>query len=268
MQRNIIQKSGPVDGAAPNLADYEQARATFSWEAARRELDGLPGGGGLNIAHEAVDRHADGPLAGTIALRCIGADGGPRDYTFSRLRDLSNRFANALRGLGVGKGDRVFTLTGRIPELYVTALATLKNGSVLCPLFAAFGPEPIHSRMTIGGARILLTTRILYERKIVRLRDSLPGPLDIILVDPGGGGARQAGVHEFNELLDGAAGTFPSRPPIRRTWRCCISPAARRAGPRGRCMSMPRSSPITSPAGSHWICGPGTSTGARRTRAG
>ena len=44
----------------PNLQDYEQARAAFSWDQARRELDGLPGGQGLNIAHEAVDRHAEG----------------------------------------------------------------------------------------------------------------------------------------------------------------------------------------------------------------
>lgn len=44
----------------PNLADYERSRARFSWQDARAELDGLPHGSGLNIAHEAVDRHAAG----------------------------------------------------------------------------------------------------------------------------------------------------------------------------------------------------------------
>lgn len=52
----------------------------------------------------------------------------------------------------MGKGERVFVLAGRIPELYVAVLGTLKNGSVLSPLFSAFGPEPIAARLRIGGA--------------------------------------------------------------------------------------------------------------------
>ena len=70
-----------------------------------------------------------------------------KDYTFQNLKDLSNQFANVLKKLGIGKKDRVFTLADRIPELYITALGTWKNRSVFCPLFSAFGPEPIHSRL-------------------------------------------------------------------------------------------------------------------------
>src|SRR3990167_5967618 len=62
----------------PNLRDYEHERATFSWDRVRRSLDGLPGGMGLNIAHEAVDRHAAGPAGGRVALRWIGRAGDPR----------------------------------------------------------------------------------------------------------------------------------------------------------------------------------------------
>ncbi len=65
-------------------------------------------------------------------------------------RRLTNRFANTLRGLGVGKGDHVFILAGRIPELYIAALGALKNGSVVSPLFSAFGPEPIRTRLDAG----------------------------------------------------------------------------------------------------------------------
>ena len=54
----------------PNLADYDRDYASFSWEAARRDLDGLPDGRGLNIAHEAVDRHAAGPLAERLRKIC------------------------------------------------------------------------------------------------------------------------------------------------------------------------------------------------------
>jgi hypothetical protein len=110
-------------GVPANMADYERARAEFSWAAARREVAGLPGGG-LNIAHEAVDRHADGPLARTVALRFLGRGGEVRELTYAELRRQTDRFANVLRALGVGRGERVFVLAGRIPELYVTTASS------------------------------------------------------------------------------------------------------------------------------------------------
>jgi hypothetical protein len=67
------------------MGDYERARASFSWSAARAELDGLPGGG-LNIAHEAVDRHASGPHADTVALRFLTKGGGVLELTYAELR--------------------------------------------------------------------------------------------------------------------------------------------------------------------------------------
>ena len=167
----------------PNLADYAAARAAFSWDdVRRRELDGLPGGLGLNIAHEAVDRHAAGPRAGHLALRWLGKHGQRHDYTYAELGALTSRFANVLAGLGVVKGDTVFALTGRIPELYVAALGALKHRAVFCPLFSAFGPEPIEARLTLGGARVLVTTAALYERKVAPLRPRLARLEHVLLV--------------------------------------------------------------------------------------
>lgn len=77
----------------------------------------------------------------------------------------TNQFANVLRSLGVAKGDRVFALMGRIPELYVVALGSLKNLSVFSPLFSAFGPEPIHARLSLGEGKVLVTT----ERALSRM---------------------------------------------------------------------------------------------------
>jgi len=211
MQTDIIRKPASTGGPTPNLQDYEQARETFTWEAARRELDGLPGGG-LNIAHEAVDRHAAGAAGERIALRCLRADGSTQDYSYQDLRRLTNRFANALRGLGVGKGERVFSLAGRVPELYIAALGTLKNGSVFCPLFSAFGPEPIRSRMEIGDARVLVTSRALYERRIAPAKRTLPADLQVVLVDGGSDVDPAAGVRDFGALLDGGDEAF-SIPP-------------------------------------------------------
>jgi hypothetical protein len=68
-------RNAPVD---PNLQDYEQACAVFSWPEARRGLDGLPGGRGLNIAHEAIDRHAAGPRRDRVAIHWLGKDGATK----------------------------------------------------------------------------------------------------------------------------------------------------------------------------------------------
>ena len=182
MSLPVIVKTERDWAVTPNLGDYAEARRTFSWERARAELDGLPGGKGLNIAHEAVDRHANGKLRNHLAIRWLGKDGDVRDYTYGQLHELTNRFANVLRKLGVAKGERVYALSGRIPELYVAALGTLKHRAVFCPLFSAFGPEPIRARLAIGKAKVLVTTESLYERKVKALRASLPCLEHILLI--------------------------------------------------------------------------------------
>ena len=210
MPLQTIVKTGRKLSEAPNLDDYKKVCADFSWTKARNELNGLPDGKGLNIAFEAVDRHASGPLSNHVAIRWLGKSGETRDYTFADLRNLSNRFANVLQRLGVTKGERVYVLAGRIPELYITALGTLKNRSVFCPLFSAFGPEPIRSRMTIGQAKVLVTTGSLYERKVAALRESLPDLKHVILI-----GADQThldGTLDFQRLMDESSDDFSIGP--------------------------------------------------------
>nr|WP_317617352.1 AMP-binding protein [Streptomyces sp. San01] len=147
-------------GVTPNLTDYDRARSDFSWSRARATPAGLPGGG-LNVAHEAVDRHAGSDHRDKVALRCVARDNSVSTVTYAELAHRTDRFANVLRSLGVGRGDRVFTLLGRCPELYTAVLGTLKNTSVLCPLFSAFGPDPVGQRLRLGDARVLVTTAAL-----------------------------------------------------------------------------------------------------------
>jgi acetyl-CoA synthetase len=158
----------------------------FNWSDARKLLDGLPQGRGLNIAHEAVDRHAAGPRAKRPALRWLGRKGQMRALTYTELKAETNRFANALHGLGVQPGECLFLLLGRVPELYIAALGALKTRCVVSPLFSAFGPEPIATRMEIGSGRVLVTTEALYKRKIEGLRARLPGLSHVILVGEDG----------------------------------------------------------------------------------
>ena len=165
------------------MPDYIDTCARFSWDEIKRGLEGLPGGNGLNIAHEAVDRHANGPSRDHLALRWLGKDGATADFTYGDLKERTNRFANLLVRLGIGKGDAVFALAGRIPALYISALGTLKNRSVFCPLFSAFGPEPIYQRLVRGEAKVLVTTERLYKKNIAGLRERLPSLEHILLAD-------------------------------------------------------------------------------------
>ncbi|WP_270934739.1 acetate--CoA ligase [Falsiroseomonas oryzae] len=191
----------------PNLADYDAACRDFSWAAARALLDGLPDGRGLNIAHEAVDRHAAGPRADRAALRWIGR-GGERVFTWRDLRDETNRVANALQGLGLGPGARVFVLAGRIPELYLAVLGALKARCVVCPLFSAFGPEPIAMRLEIGEADALVTTEALYHRKVEALRPRLPALRHVVLVGEGGAATAVPGTLDWQGLMRDAGTDF------------------------------------------------------------
>ena len=180
----IIRKTAADLKVRPCWTDYDRTRAEFSWDRMRRELSGLPGGA-INIAYEAVDRHVAGPGRDRIAFRFLDGE-SQRDVSYRQLCVLSNRFANVLRQLGVGQGDRVFVLAGRIPELYIAMLGALKTGAVACPLFSAFGPEPLATRLTLGGANVLVTTAQLYRRKIENMRERLPDLRHVLLAADGG----------------------------------------------------------------------------------
>ncbi|MFA7412869.1 MAG: acetate--CoA ligase [Rhizobium sp.] len=165
-----------------NFQNYEALREAFTWDGARALLDGLPGGG-LNIAHEAIDRHVDKGRGGKTAIRWIAKDESRHDFTYADLRDRTSRFANVLQSLGISKGDRVYALLGRVPDLYISALGTLRLGAVFCPMFSAFGPEPVKARMEIGGARVLVTSAALYKRKVAAWRDQLAQLDEVLIID-------------------------------------------------------------------------------------
>lgn len=195
---------------APNLTDYVREYASFSWREAWKLLDGLPGGRGYNIAYEAVDRHVAGPRAEKVAIRCIGKGGDRREFTYRQLSQATNRFANALVGLGVRPGERVFVLMGRLPELYVAVLGALKARCVVSPLFSAFGPEPIATRIGMGDGRVLVTTPDLYRRKVKSVLPTLPGLRHTIIV--GDEKFDEAGLHDWSSLVGSASPDFTIAP--------------------------------------------------------
>ncbi|CAG0933875.1 acetyl-CoA synthetase [Rhodocyclaceae bacterium] len=203
---SIIRKTAADLRLPPNLADYAATRASFSWDAVRAGLAGLPGGG-LNIAFEAIERHARGPLRDKVAFRFLGAQ-AKRDVRYGERSRLTNRFANVLKSLGVGRGERLFLLSGRIPELYVTVLGSFKNGTAVSPLFSAFGPEPIATRIRLGEGAVLVTTELLYERKVAKIRDQLPTLRHVLLVGENGQVTNIPGTLDLGTLMAQAADEF------------------------------------------------------------
>ena len=165
----------------PNLADYETERLGFMWEDITRELGTSPDGA-INIAYQAIDRHMETGTRDKVALYWEGSDGQKEVYTFQDLHRLTNRFANVLKGLGVTKGDRIFTYGDRIPEIYISLIAGLKVGGVVGPLFSAFGPDAVKDRLGDCEASVLITTPKLAAiiREIV---EDLPALRTIVIVN-------------------------------------------------------------------------------------
>lgn len=210
----------------PWLTDYDTAVARFDWDRAWSEIRddqqaGVPDD--VNIADIAVDRHVRAGRGDIVALRFIERNGQevsqPVDITYARLANDSNRFADAMRQHGYGAGTPVATLMSRVPALYVVALGTLKARGTFTPLFSAFGPDPIAQRLNLGRIKVLVTTPLLYRRKIAELLERLPH-LELVLVtgsveDPMGAlrtGARRVQVMPFGAFQIEGHDTFSIEP--------------------------------------------------------
>jgi len=207
MEWSPIAKPRDALARAPNLPDYAAGCRDFDWGSARAQLAGLPGGA-LNIAHESVFRHAGSAAADRVAIRFLARDAEPRASSYRELAEDARRVANVLTGLGVQRGERVASLMGRDPALYATVLGTLAAGAVYCPLFSAFGPEPVKARLSLGSARVLVTTDLLYRRKVAPVRAELGALEHVLVVRTPGAGDLPEGTLDFEALMREASTAF------------------------------------------------------------
>lgn len=209
-----------VSDAAGTTANDSSRTDLVDWEPVLGRLAGLPDGEGVNIAYEAVDRHVDEGRGDEIAFRFIAkrddADAAGESYSYRRLAGETNRFAHALRSLGVRPNEAIFLLAGRVPRLYVAALGALKGQHVVCPLFSAFGPDPIRQRMTLGDAAVLVTTRALYRRKIEPMREELPAR-HYVLIDVDAQEDAPVGTLAYGDLVDAQPTHFRIMPTVPET---------------------------------------------------
>ncbi len=149
-------KALPVIDGQYNLKNYEEAKEQFNWDQVKQAFSWNETGK-MNIAYEAIDRHAENGKADQIALYYSDARRDER-YTFKELKAYSNKAANVLKEAGVEKGDRVFIFMPRSPELYFALLGAVKLGAIVGPLFEAFMEGAVKDRLEDSGAKVLVTT--------------------------------------------------------------------------------------------------------------
>jgi acetyl-CoA synthetase len=173
-------------------ASWTEVRDRFAWR--------IPPA--FNIGADVVDRHA---AAGNApALIYEDEQGRVTRLGFRDVAAASNRFANALQALGLGRGDRIGILLSQGPETAIAHVAAYKAGLIAVPLFTLFGPEALEYRLADSGARALVTDEE-NAAKIAPVRDRLPALAHIILTD---GTLTDRGDAGFRRLMDRASAAF------------------------------------------------------------
>jgi acetyl-CoA synthetase len=114
-------------------------------------------GGSLNIVHNCLDKYLGTATEGHIALLWEGEGGQTRSLTYGDLARKVNQAANALRSLGLGKGDAIGLYMPMVPELVVALLATAKIGAIILPLFSGYGSGAVAARLRDAQAKALVT---------------------------------------------------------------------------------------------------------------
>jgi acetyl-CoA synthetase len=138
------------------------------------------GGGLLNAPANCLDRHIALGRGRDEALVAEGEDGVVRRFTFAELRDEVARLANALRSLGVGKGDRVGIFMPLVPEAAIGLLAIGYIGAIAVPAFSGYGEQALAARLADARAKVLLTADSSSRRgKLVDMKAAVDRALEL-----------------------------------------------------------------------------------------
>lgn len=185
-----------------NLVDYDKEKAAFNWEKVN-EVFSWSTTGLVNLAYEAIDRHAESEKQNRIALYYEDAH-REEAYSFGEMKKLSNRAANVFSNYtDLKKGDRLFIFMPRTPELYIALLGAIKKGVIVGPLFEAFMEVAVYDRLYDSEASVLVTTPELLPRIPV---DRLPHLKKIFVVGEEIEETDQ--ILNFNRLMEQASDQF------------------------------------------------------------
>ncbi|HEV8426064.1 MAG TPA: acyl-CoA synthetase [Actinomycetes bacterium] len=165
---------------------YQEMASAFRWK--------VPAS--YNLAGDVLDKHEpERP-----AMRFVSDEGRDERWTFGDLQRLTNRTANALRGLGVGRGDRVAVMAPASPEIAASFLATYKLEAILLSMSVLYGDDSIVYRLNDSEAKVLVTSAAHRDR-VADLLDKAPSVEHLVVV---GGDGRDS----FEELTRAASDRF------------------------------------------------------------
>ena len=171
-------KGIPVQKGQFNLTNYSKTYKSFEWSQVEKYFS-WSNTGLINMAYEAIDRHANSEKRNKIALYYSDKQRN-EEYTYQDIKVNSNKSGNVLKNqAGVKKGDRVFIFMPRSPEFYFVLLGAIKLGAIVGPLFEAFMMEAVRDRLLDSKAKVLVTTPDLLDRVPV---DELPHLNRVIIV--------------------------------------------------------------------------------------
>lgn len=198
----MVLKTIPALQSDYQMEDYDKLAADFDWKEAEKAFSWYETGK-VNIAHEAVDRHAESFRKNKVAL--YYKDGSRNEsYTFGDLKKYSNKAANVLKNCStLEKGDRIFVFMPRSPELYFALLGALKIGAIVGPLFEAFMEGAVYDRLDDSDAKAIVTTPELVDRIPV---DRLPNLETVFVV--GDDVAEEGKVISFSKHFEKASKDF------------------------------------------------------------
>ena len=209
------------------------------WDAAGRELDWFAPwqrvldwqppyaqwfvGGKCNITVNCLDRHVAGPRRNKIALIWVGEDGAERILSYDALARMLGRVANALKGLGVKKGDRVCIYMPLMPEAIAAMLACARIGAVHSVVYAGLGAGALRDRIEDAQAEVVLTADVGYRRgRSVALKPIVDEAVDglgivrrVVVLSreshhPGQGQWQEGRDLDWQELVEGQSPTCPA----------------------------------------------------------
>ena len=183
-------------------------------------------GGRLNVSHNCIDRHLDGPRRDKQALVWEGEPGDRRTFTYAELAVEVGRFANVLKGLGVKKGDRVAIYLPMIPEAAFAMLACARIGAPHSVVFGGFSPDSLADRIDDAQAKVLVTADGGHRRgTIVPLKENAdravarcPSIEHVVVVERGGlegrvaAGMTRGRDHWYHDLASGVSGECEAEP--------------------------------------------------------
>lgn len=176
----MVEQTLSTKDTNSNLGNYAKVYDSFDWSQVEEQFSWNITGR-VNIAYEAIDRHAESEKGNKVALYYSDQD-RKEEYTFNEMKNFSNKAGNVLKDIGVTKGERVFIFMPRTPELYFVLLGAIKLGAVVGPLFEAFMKGAVKDRLEDSSAKVLVTTPDLLGRVPV---NELPDLEKIVVVGHG-----------------------------------------------------------------------------------